>query len=239
MGGRHGFKFRQSPGNCVHAGAGSYIDQKLPMRRSGVLRSKPGAATSKSWRRDMTINHQNLWQNRHKTDRTLHRIPQGKNRLQKNIVRSHHKRMCAAIMLTLKNLCNIYEFDFIWSILKKPFNVMRNILDDCNDMFAALRATAVLRQLFTWYLKKTYTWYLPILGHHHTILYKLYTFRHWFFLVLPLNDMHDVQVDSYDMFAALRATAVPRQLDIAGFWAAYCISRTRILSTCSFLIPFI
>ena len=61
--------------------------------------------------------------------------------------------MCAAIMLTLKNLCNIYEFDFIWSILKKPFNVMRNILDDCNDMFAALRATAVLRQLFTWYLK--------------------------------------------------------------------------------------
>ena len=62
--------------------------------------------------------------------------------------------MCAATMLTLKNLCNIYEFDFIWSILKKPFNVMRNILDDCNDMFAALRATAVLRQLFTWYLKK-------------------------------------------------------------------------------------
>ena len=126
----------------------------MPMKRSGVLRSKLGAAPSKKWSRDLTINHQNPWQNKHKTDRTLHRIPQGENRLQKNIVRSHHKRMCATTMLTLKNLCNIYEFDFIWSILKKPFNVMRNILDDCNDMFAALRATAVLRQLFTWYLKK-------------------------------------------------------------------------------------
>ena len=102
MRGRHGFKFRQSPGNCVHAGAGTYIDQKLPMRRSGVLRSKPGAATSKNWRRDMTINHQNPWKNKHKTDRTLHRIPQGKNRLQKNIVRSHHKRISAATMLSLK-----------------------------------------------------------------------------------------------------------------------------------------
>ena len=149
MGGRHGFKFRQSPGNCVHAGAGSYIEQKLSMRRSGVLWSKPGAATSKNWSRDLTIDHQNPWQDKHKTDRTLHRIPQGENRLQKNMVRSHHKRMCAATMLTLKNLCNIYEFDFIWSILKKPFNVMRNILDDCNDMFAALRATAVPRQLIS------------------------------------------------------------------------------------------
>ena len=121
MRGRHGFKFRQSPGNCVHAGAGSYIDQKPPMRRFGVLRSKPGAATSKNWRRDLTINHQNPWQNKHKTDRTLHRIPQGKNRLQKNIVRSHHKRMSAATMLTLTNLCKIYEFDFYWSILKKAF----------------------------------------------------------------------------------------------------------------------
>ena len=57
--------------------------------------------------------------------------------------------MCAATMLSLKNLCNIYEFDFIWSILKKEKNDVHNILDDCNDMFAALRATAVPRQLIS------------------------------------------------------------------------------------------
>ena len=92
------------------------------------------------------------------------------------------------------------------------------------DMFLALILIHIAKYL--------HTWCLPILGHHHTILYELNTFRHWFFLVLPLNDMHNVQVDSNDMFAALRATAVPRQLislDIAGFWATYCISRTSIL----------
>ena len=118
MGGRHGFKFRQNPGNCVHAGAGPYIDQNCLW---GYLECWDLSQEQLLSKIDLTVNHQNHWQNRHKTDKTLRRIPHDKNNLQTNIVRSHHKRMCTATMLSLNNLCNIYEFDFIWSILKKTF----------------------------------------------------------------------------------------------------------------------